>query len=673
MRTIIGGTYGTYSFNAASKQITFSNLYEAVDIKNILEITNITRNKIIYLAENPATGGTLAGSVLTLTFDTTSYSDSDDLRIIYDYGIVKEKTLSTINNPSISIPSTVYQVSGSGTQVVSVQVDAGATYSFCIQQPETNVAFISAGGVVSVVGSNIITVPTTTGINVGQQAVSTTALAGSTFVKEINGNAVTLSVPAIASATGSILFTGGSFNVNFEASSDNSTWEPTFGIPRTVVSETTPISSAQSIGLWVVEAEPSHKYLRMVVTSLVSIPKLNLFIDSLNANSSNINLPFISGLTAAIPTGTAMIPAIDFSGLAEISVDVPLFGGTSQTITWKQTSDPKLATSQSLAHTTNNAAQNSAAITTTAAGVYRLAPTAKYFFAILTHTAITSMVCSGINAKVGSLPSILPVHITTNNVPVNLGQIGGQTPITLQPAGSTNRALVAALGGPVTLTAYSAQDWKAASGSGATIADTNGLGNTYSFDISVTAWTAGLSTGLVVSVEESTDGGTTWVKIYIAEPITSVSHLKIPALQINGRCRMTWINLNGAATTTTVTVTATGISRSVEKMYKFYDRTAGVGFNTSVVSTVTPAYGIVGTNDTIISVVALSGSGATFLPQFSIDGTNFFDGATTGTAIGSGAVTKQIAVDATANGPFVRVKCISGGSFISQIGIYAVN
>ena len=75
-----------YTFNAATKQITF-NTSDTVLLNQILVITNVTDNTIIYNFADAAKGGTIANNVLTLTFDTTSMSNTDSLQIFLDlYG-----------------------------------------------------------------------------------------------------------------------------------------------------------------------------------------------------------------------------------------------------------------------------------------------------------------------------------------------------------------------------------------------------------------------------------------------------------------------------------------------------------------------------------------------------------------------------------------------------------
>lgn len=47
-------------------------------------VVNATRGVVVYNPSNSATKGTLAGSVLTLDFDTTSHADADVLQIFTD-------------------------------------------------------------------------------------------------------------------------------------------------------------------------------------------------------------------------------------------------------------------------------------------------------------------------------------------------------------------------------------------------------------------------------------------------------------------------------------------------------------------------------------------------------------------------------------------------------------
>ena len=75
-----------YIFDASNKQITFTD-YSSIDLDGVLLITNVTDNIIIYNFAAPGFGGTVIGNVLTLDYDTTSMSDSDNIQLFYDDSI----------------------------------------------------------------------------------------------------------------------------------------------------------------------------------------------------------------------------------------------------------------------------------------------------------------------------------------------------------------------------------------------------------------------------------------------------------------------------------------------------------------------------------------------------------------------------------------------------------
>lgn len=75
--------FENYSFNAASKQITF-NTTDVIGLENLLLITNVTNNTIIYNFADSTKGGTISNNVLTLTYNTTGMSSTDILQIFLD-------------------------------------------------------------------------------------------------------------------------------------------------------------------------------------------------------------------------------------------------------------------------------------------------------------------------------------------------------------------------------------------------------------------------------------------------------------------------------------------------------------------------------------------------------------------------------------------------------------
>lgn len=72
-----------YTFDASAKTITLAD-YTTVLLEQWLVVTNVTDNVMIYNFVDPTLGGTAATNVLTLTYDTASMSDTDDLQIFID-------------------------------------------------------------------------------------------------------------------------------------------------------------------------------------------------------------------------------------------------------------------------------------------------------------------------------------------------------------------------------------------------------------------------------------------------------------------------------------------------------------------------------------------------------------------------------------------------------------
>ena len=75
------GLISNYSFNAAARTVTFNDI-AAPNQSWILGIFNVTRGVYLYDPTYPSTGS-MAGNVFTLTYNTTSMSNTDMLRIAY--------------------------------------------------------------------------------------------------------------------------------------------------------------------------------------------------------------------------------------------------------------------------------------------------------------------------------------------------------------------------------------------------------------------------------------------------------------------------------------------------------------------------------------------------------------------------------------------------------------
>lgn len=147
-----------YTFNAAAKQITFTD-FTSISIKNVLLITNVTDNILIYNFASPALGGTTSSNVLTLTYNTASMENTDNLQIFYDvetdFGTGNVTTTGTqrvvlaSNQPVIPISDNGSSITVDGT----VGISGTATVSGTVEIGATSLAALETITVASITGA----------------------------------------------------------------------------------------------------------------------------------------------------------------------------------------------------------------------------------------------------------------------------------------------------------------------------------------------------------------------------------------------------------------------------------------------------------------------------------------------------------------------------------------
>lgn len=86
MKKLLGSDIsGSYTFNPVAKTITFSGLTQSITLINILLITNVTANTIIYnFADSTSGAVSFNNNILTLDYNTTSMNSTDVLQIFLD-------------------------------------------------------------------------------------------------------------------------------------------------------------------------------------------------------------------------------------------------------------------------------------------------------------------------------------------------------------------------------------------------------------------------------------------------------------------------------------------------------------------------------------------------------------------------------------------------------------
>ena len=90
-----------YTFSASALTVTFDSMTTPRQ-EAILMITNTLDNVIIYNFADPAKGGTLAGNVLSVAYDTTLMSDTDPLEIWYWVDGLTTKVRAKATDPNIT-------------------------------------------------------------------------------------------------------------------------------------------------------------------------------------------------------------------------------------------------------------------------------------------------------------------------------------------------------------------------------------------------------------------------------------------------------------------------------------------------------------------------------------------------------------------------------------------
>ena len=122
--------YEDYSFNASAKTITFNTL-DSISLEQLLLITNVTTNTIIYNFADSTLGGTVSGNVLTLTFNTTSMNNTDSIQIFLDNLATpaSQETLQYLSDQTALLGRMVKLLEPISRQNVSgmQQVDVGAS------------------------------------------------------------------------------------------------------------------------------------------------------------------------------------------------------------------------------------------------------------------------------------------------------------------------------------------------------------------------------------------------------------------------------------------------------------------------------------------------------------------------------------------------------------------
>lgn len=110
------------TFDASAKTVVHAD-FSDITIKGIFLITNVTDQTIIYNFADTNKGGVLSTDTLTLEYDTTSMSDTDDIQAIVDDGVLPQLDALTdaeLRAAAVLVSGTFWQA----TQPISGTVTA---------------------------------------------------------------------------------------------------------------------------------------------------------------------------------------------------------------------------------------------------------------------------------------------------------------------------------------------------------------------------------------------------------------------------------------------------------------------------------------------------------------------------------------------------------------------
>jgi len=138
--------FENYSFDAPAQTVTF-NTTDVITLEQLLVITNVTTNKIIYNFADPNAGGSITNNVLTLDFDTTSMSSGDKLQIFVDNILTpaSDETLQLLSDQTALLGRVIklLEPSGRANSAGAQIVDASTTTLTATSNH--NVTFLGGG------------------------------------------------------------------------------------------------------------------------------------------------------------------------------------------------------------------------------------------------------------------------------------------------------------------------------------------------------------------------------------------------------------------------------------------------------------------------------------------------------------------------------------------------
>lgn len=146
MKILVGNEKGSYTFSAIGKTITLTGFSQSIKLEQVLLITNITTNDIIYSLGDNRFPITISNNIITITKDTSLMADANKLQIFLD------------------APALAYDSADDMMKIKSMQKKFRDSFGGSAIDTEKWVSSIGTG-MVATVSSGVLTVATGTTAN----------------------------------------------------------------------------------------------------------------------------------------------------------------------------------------------------------------------------------------------------------------------------------------------------------------------------------------------------------------------------------------------------------------------------------------------------------------------------------------------------------------------------
>lgn len=633
MKQLIGVDLGSYTFNKTAKTVTLSGI-NTIPLEQVLLITNVTSNVVIYQFNNPALGGSIASNVITLDYDTSAMDNSDRLQIFIEYDSLGQTTAAN-SSPVVlasdqvlpSVTSTKPTASTSALPVRPVPAQLfRCTFARVISSPGVDTEFFTllqtgSGMAVSQSAGNLV-------ITSGTTANSETVLRStSSFTNELiakwqatlsqriaNNNFVVELVDVIGDAL---------------ALTVNSATSITVTIPSNPFTSQN-VGQGMYVGVisGVANAVPQRAVIASVSGNNVTFTVAGFPVSGSGTCSLfgwNYHQVIYSGVTATNMTYDAQRRGWN-SGATTLTINTTAApghlgilqsgDGVASVLDQLVASATAIPTTMRGSRVVNLPEENTALFLQIRAlnGTSAPASTTTWTIGTVSVENFASQAVAVTNTK--SQPFNTPQPVQVVNTPATTVTGTLTTVTTVAAVTAANLAL------PGTIADVASA---ALTTTTTTAAFTPTFGVGYSIVIPVTVVT-GTTPTLDVAVEESDDSGTNWYKVYDFPRITATGIYRSPILQLKGN-RVRYVQtVAGTTPSFTRAVNRLQISEPAPRYVQLVDRS--IVLNT--LNSVTPALYCEGCVDFNMSIrVTSQSAAATVAVQFSDDGTNWFTTAST--------------------------------------------